>query len=180
MKVKIYNSENPDCFRIVEATDYMNSIRPGSCSGLCCVNCGMKEEPCPILTDSASTSHIKFHYEDEHYEDEHKGMNINETVKEVFEIAKSKGWHEKQNPIPEMLMLMVCEISEAMEEYRDASKPYLYFVDGKPEGIQIELADTVIRIMDMFGVMKWDLESAIRTKIEFNKNRSYKHGGKLC
>lgn len=106
-------------------------------------------------------------------------MNINETVKKVFETAKSKGWHDKPNPIPEVLMKMVTELAEAMEEYRN-KKPSFYVEAGKPEGIEIELADCVIRIMDSFGEYGWDLERAIRTKMEFNETRSFKHGGKVC
>ncbi|HLD91564.1 MAG TPA: hypothetical protein VI911_11255 [Patescibacteria group bacterium] len=106
-------------------------------------------------------------------------MKINETVREAFETAKEKGWHENINPLPELLMKMVTELAEAMEEYRNKT-PSFYIKGGKPEGIEIELADCVIRIMDCFGENGWDLERALRVKMDYNKTRSYKHGGKVC
>ena len=104
---------------------------------------------------------------------------LNQCVKEAFDIAKSKGWHETPNNIPDVLMKMVCEISEAMEEYRN-HKPEYYEENGKPEGVGIELVDCVIRIFDTFGEMGWDFEKLYRIKMEYNKTRTYKHGGKKC
>lgn len=49
---------------------------------------------------------------------------------------------------------------------------------SKPEGIPSELADIVIRVSDICGRYGIDLEAAIKEKMEYNKNRPYKHGGK--
>jgi NTP pyrophosphatase (non-canonical NTP hydrolase) len=87
-------------------------------------------------------------------------------------------------------MLLVSEVCEALEEYRSGRglnetyyTPYTNEDDGgvhqKPEGIPIELADVVIRLFYMAHIYGIDLEAAIRVKVEFNKNRSYKHGGKV-
>lgn len=51
---------------------------------------------------------------------------------------------------------------------------------GKPEGIPIELADVIIRILDYCGYAGIDIEAAIRQKHEYNKSRPYRHGGKKC
>lgn len=48
----------------------------------------------------------------------------------------------------------------------------------KPEGEAIELADSVIRIMDYFAHRGWDLEEAIRIKHGYNMTRPYRHGNK--
>jgi len=48
----------------------------------------------------------------------------------------------------------------------------------KPEGEAVELADAVIRIMDYFESKGWDLEHVIELKHDYNKTRSYRHGGK--
>lgn len=106
-------------------------------------------------------------------------MEINKTANEVFTIAAEHGWHEKKNPMAQSLMLMVTELAEAMEEIRH-DKPSLYVKDGKPEGIQSELADCVIRIMDTFVEEGWDMENALKLKIEYNRTRPFKHGGKKC
>jgi NTP pyrophosphatase (non-canonical NTP hydrolase) len=49
----------------------------------------------------------------------------------------------------------------------------------KPEGIAIELADCIIRILDYCGHAGIDIEEAIRIKHEYNKTRPYRHGGKV-
>lgn len=54
----------------------------------------------------------------------------------------------------------------------------LYRTILKPEGELIELADTVIRILDYCGSKGWDLEAAINTKFAYNQTRSYRHGNK--
>jgi NTP pyrophosphatase (non-canonical NTP hydrolase) len=48
----------------------------------------------------------------------------------------------------------------------------------KPEGLAIELADCMIRIMDYCGGAGIDIEKAIKIKHEYNKTRPFKHGGK--
>jgi NTP pyrophosphatase (non-canonical NTP hydrolase) len=39
-----------------------------------------------------------------------------------------------------------------------------------------ELADTVIRIMDLAGSLRLDLADAIIKKIDYNRTRPHKHG----
>lgn len=50
----------------------------------------------------------------------------------------------------------------------------------KPEGELVELADAMIRIFDYCGSKGWDLEEAIRLKMEYNATRPYRHGNKLA
>ena len=104
-------------------------------------------------------------------------MEINEIVKLCHEIAKSKGWWDEERNTGELHMLMVTEIAEATEEYR-SNRPDIYMVGDKPCGEITELADAVIRIFDYFGHNGWDMEEALTMKIEYNKTRSYRHGGK--
>lgn len=78
------------------------------------------------------------------------------------------------------LMLIVGEVVEAHEEIRaghDVTEVY-YGPDGKPEGVQIELADVGIRLDDTFGEMGIDRELAEAEKAEFNARRAAMHGGK--
>lgn len=69
----------------------------------------------------------------------------------VHETAKAKGFWDKERNRGEMLMLVSCELAEALEQHRDG-KGTLYFEDAKPEGIILELADAVIRCLDTLAV----------------------------
>lgn len=110
---------------------------------------------------------------------------IREWQKAMYEIAKSKGFHENETilnlNVPEKLALIHAEVSEALEAYRDPDMReqgpiFTDLATGKPEGFTVELADAVIRILDLCGAMNLDLEGAMRMKAEYNKTRPYKHG----
>jgi NTP pyrophosphatase (non-canonical NTP hydrolase) len=101
---------------------------------------------------------------------------------EVHQVAKDKGWYDPgmAKSALECICLMHAELSEAAEEIRKgAFALQTYIKDGKPEGLPIELADCVLRILDFCEDMGIDLEAAIHMKNEYNKTRPYRHGGKL-
>lgn len=106
--------------------------------------------------------------------------NLNELAHEIHIIAQQHGWWEP--PIREfgtLIMLCTCELAEAMEEYRDnRGMNEVYHIGDKPEGVPIELADAIIRILDLCSHYGINIEQAVREKIEYNKTREYKHGGK--
>lgn len=104
-------------------------------------------------------------------------MKLNELVTESHNLAKEKGWWENERSPLEVHMLIVSELAEATEEARKNTAP-VYLSEGKPDGEAVELADAVIRITDYFGHKGWDLEQIIRLKMDYNKTRSYRHGGK--
>lgn len=93
---------------------------------------------------------------------------INNLCKEAYETAKSKGWHDEPREMGTILALIHSEVSEALEADRK----------GNTDNFVEELADVCIRIFDLCGFMGIDLESAISKKMEYNKTRTYKHGGK--
>tara|TARA_Y100000310_G_scaffold305024_1_gene344781 strand:- start:2 stop:337 length:336 start_codon:yes stop_codon:yes gene_type:complete len=109
-------------------------------------------------------------------------MNISDLQEEAHEIAKEHGWWEEERNIGELLALVHSEVSEALEEWREKGDNdlahYDRFLDGTPVGFPIELADIIIRVMDMAEHLGINLDEAIQVKMAYNENRPYRHGGK--
>ncbi len=108
-------------------------------------------------------------------------VSLNELAKEVHSNAIEHGWWEDERGFGELIALCHSELSEALEEYRKGKgfNETYYNTDGKPEGIPSELADVIIRILDICGRYGIDIETMIKEKHEFNKTRPHKHGGKI-
>lgn len=108
-------------------------------------------------------------------------MNINETMVGIHRNAVDKGWWETDRNIGEVIALCHSELSEALEEARKGKFETYYneLKPDKPEGVYVELADCMIRIMDYCGHIGIDLESVIREKMIYNGSRPYKHGKKF-
>lgn len=107
-------------------------------------------------------------------------MELSALQAKAWQMAEEKGFHytaADQN-IPTKLALIIGEVIEALEEYR-AGKPNVYYHDGKPEGVVIELADAAIRIADTVGMLEGNLEDAVLIKMDYNKTRPQRHGRKL-
>lgn len=70
--------------------------------------------------------------------------------------------------VAQKLMLIVSEVSEAMEGHRKGLQD-----DKLPHRpmIEVELADAVIRIADLAGALDLDLGGAIAEKLAFNAQR---------
>lgn len=71
--------------------------------------------------------------------------------------------------IPQKLLLIHSEISEACEADRKGLKDsHLPHRDG----VEVELADAVIRCFDLAGALGYNLGDAIAEKMEFNAKRA--------
>jgi len=105
-------------------------------------------------------------------------LNLNELAKEIHENAINHGWWEEERSFGEIIALCHSELSEALEAYRNKEE-MIWDNNGKPDGIAVELADCIIRILDYCAYAEIDVEKAILLKHEYNKTRPYKHGGKV-
>ncbi len=127
-------------------------------------------------------------------------MNINNLIELSHSTAKEKGFWDSERNIPELLMLVVSELSEGLEALRKEHKsnpdtvsslynsyledPYpmdaetfkTEFQNHVKNSFEDEIADTVIRLFDLCGGLGIDLETHILLKINYNKLRGYKHG----
>lgn len=74
------------------------------------------------------------------------------------------------------IALFTSEISEALEALRHGNPPD----DKIPEftGVEAELADVIIRIMDVSQRRGWRVAEAVVAKMNFNSTRPVMHGGK--
>jgi len=66
------------------------------------------------------------------------------------------------------------ELSEGLEYLRKGNRHSDHIC--KFLGIEEELADVIIRIMDYSVRKKWNVAEAIEAKIKFNSGREYMHG----
>lgn len=132
---------------------------------------------------------------------------INDWAAASHTLARAKGWWDKYlderrrvNLTPEIvlskLMLTVTEVAEAAEEVRDGqyeirfehpdkgvkyalSPNWAELRNGfKPEGFPIEIADAIIRLLDMAQAAHVDIGYAMAVKLYFNQFRKHRHGGR--
>lgn len=126
-------------------------------------------------------------------------MTIREMQDEAWGMSEASGFHDDIPPVGAVddraainarvnyaimkLFLIVTEVSEAGEELRDGHTPeetyYKPEKPTKPEGLPSELADVVIRVGDLCGILGIDLAAIIEEKMAYNASRPRLHGRKF-
>lgn len=105
-------------------------------------------------------------------------MDVDEFAREVHGLAVEKGWWDSPRSFGDTIVLIHAELSEAIESYRKGEVP-VFFEGDRPDGWAVELADAMIRILDVLGDANLDPSAILKAKHEYNKTRPYRHGGKL-
>ena len=77
-----------------------------------------------------------------------------------------KAFKTSKDNIPEKLALIHSEVSEALEATRK----------GDDAGFEEELADVIIRVLDLADALDLNMAVAIRDKMIKNESRSVRHG----
>src|SRR5690606_9329287 len=94
--------------------------------------------------------------------------SVNMLMDLCYGLSREAGWHDKPREVGTMLMLVVSEVSEAMEGFRkDLMDDHL----PNRKMAEVELADAVIRIFDLAGKLDMDLGGAVYEKLVYNTQR---------
>ena len=119
---------------------------------------------------------------------------IDKLAKEIHQNAKDKGFFETDRNLGELLCLIHSEVSEALEadrkskyckqdvkqilEIEDNNKFQKFFENSVKNTFEDELADVLIRVLDLAAYKNIDLETHINAKMKYNALRAKKHGKK--
>lgn len=117
---------------------------------------------------------------------------LNELAKVIHEANKEKGLWDKPINVGEMLMLVTSELGEAMDAHQKGNfadrAAYISEArfDNFKENFELniknsfedEIADSIIRLLDMAGGLGINIDFHVHEKIKYNKIRPRLHGKK--
>lgn len=124
---------------------------------------------------------------------------LNQSANVIFQNNKEKGFWDNDRNVGELLMLVTSELGEAMEAHRKgkfADLKQYYEISNKEwadkspiekkekycfeklvkDTFEDEIADAVIRLLDLSAGLGIDLEKHINEKVKYNKLRERLHG----
>lgn len=117
---------------------------------------------------------------------------LNRLAQQIHDNAERKGFHRDGIDIPRTLCLIHSEVSEALEADRKqlfSKAPSAFYVShlnnedfklvfeaSVKSTFEDEMADIIIRVLDLCSAMKIDIDSHIAMKMRYNETREYKHG----
>lgn len=108
-------------------------------------------------------------------------MYINELAERIHTMAIEHGWWDNPDSPEEWalkILLIHSELSEAVEELREPVPMAEYYAapDAKPSGWAVEIADAIIRSLDLLAAAHVDIDDIINTKMKYNADRPHRHG----
>lgn len=107
-------------------------------------------------------------------------IDIEELAQRCYDNSKEKGFwdNEGDRNIPTKLCLVHSELSEALEGHREGNPPSEKVPDITK--VEEELADAIIRILDLSKFYDLRIGKAVVLKMAYNSGRPYRHGNKVC
>jgi NTP pyrophosphatase (non-canonical NTP hydrolase) len=119
-------------------------------------------------------------------------IGLNESSKIVLKNNKEKGFDNPNYNIGELLMLITSELGEALESHRKERFSNWQSFDkdiselGETKAFELhikdtfedEIADAILRLLDLSARLNIDVEKQINAKVNYNKTRPYLHGKK--
>lgn len=82
---------------------------------------------------------------------------------DVHRVAVEHGWYDPEPDIGSQLANLHCEVSEAWQEFRAGNANYYEIpatetAPAKPAGVAVELADVILRALDLMVWQGWPIE----------------------
>lgn len=115
--------------------------------------------------------------------------NLNTLSKQIAEANKLKGFHDKEHSNEHYLCLVISELMEAVEADRKGkeadlnrleswlkedkkffTEPFVWFIK---DTVADELADAIIRLLDLAGLRGWDIDWDTKVYHEYFKTISF-------
>jgi len=122
-------------------------------------------------------------------------MNLTKLSQQIHAGNVERGFYEHPATFPDRCMLIVSEIAEAVEAHREGrttSKGYvdqtkrmaelnmemfpIYFREHVKDTVEDEIADAIIRLLDLSGYLNIDIDAHVTAKLAYNATRPIRHG----
>ena len=106
-------------------------------------------------------------------------ISLNSMRDAIYEDAAAHGLYVLEKDVPEIeraAVSLVSMIKSEINEARDAAIDWEAHRSGSQDHFAEELADVIIMTLSACGHLGIDIDAAVRSKMEINKARPWKHG----